>query len=514
MRVYLNVAGTTFLFGLISVSSLLGELRIPSVFSDHMVLQRDKPIQIWGWAESGESIDVHIGKNHTQTSANEKGRWIAMLNPMSAGGPHELSIEGADEKFVRTDILVGEVWIGSGQSNMFWWLKQSLNGVEAIKNSDISELRLFSVETNPTRHPANDVKGSWVRSTPATSPDFSAVLYYFGLQLYRELGIPVGLIHSSYGGTRVEPWTPLDVYPEGPERDRFLAAANEGIATFEEEMRGYGNALIDWEAEYSRANLEGRPAPQKPREPNLRYVNGALYNGMIHPLIPISIRGAIWYQGESNLTNGLAYGEKFHDLIRGWRNAWKQGDFPFYYVQLAPFNYTQFNITKSTNPKLLPMIWEAQTSALTLPNTGMVVTTDVGNLMDIHPRNKKVVGKRLADLAMAKTYGKTDRVYSGPIYKSHRIEKNEIIISFHHIGSGLRAGDGKELSWFETAGEDRVFYTAKARIVGDEVVVSSDHVQVPVAVRFAYHESAEPNLFNREGFPAAPFRTDSWEISQ
>ncbi len=514
MKNSLRIWRTVFLLGVISTTSLHGELRLPALFTDHMVLQRGEPIRIWGWAEPGEEVSVGIGDNKTEDISDERGYWSAVLPPMEAGGPYEIEITGGSEEITRGDVLVGDVWVCSGQSNMFWKLKQSDNGAIAIRDSNIPELRLFSVERNATRYPVKDVIGHWSRSNPETSPEFSAVAFYFGSEIQVELGVPIGLIHSSWGGTRVEPWTPPTGYPEGEARDGFLSTIEEGVGVYEESMQAYGNDLLNWEKAKTQALLEGRQTPDKPREPSLRRVSTNLYNAMINPLVPFSIRGVIWYQGEANRNDRLAYTEKFQALIRGWRNVWGQGDFPFYFVQLAPFNHSLIPRVKTPSPLTLPLIWEAQENALILPNTGMATITDVGNLNNIHPTNKQTVGHRLGQLALAKTYGRVGLVFSGPHYQSHRVEEDRVHILIENTGRGLISRDGKELDWFEIAGADQQFYPAKAKFEDNEVVVTSEKVETPVAVRFGFHESAEPNLFNREGFPAVPFRTDSWEVPQ
>ncbi len=514
MRNIFRIYGTAFLLGVIWASTLQGELRLPALITDHMVLQRGKPIHLRGWAEPGEKITVGIAENRDDAVADGFGRWSATLPAMDAGGPYELEIVGRNEEITRNDVLVGDVWVGSGQSNMYWKLRQSEDGATAIANSDIPGLRLFSVDKNASRYPVGDVVGHWSRSNPETTPEFSAVAFYFGREIHLEIGVPVGLIHSSWGGTRVEPWTPPSAYPEGEARDGFLSPIDEGIGVYEELMHAYGSVMLKWEKERAHALIEGNQPPAQPGRPTLRRVNTHLYNGMIHPLIPFPISGAIWYQGEANRNDRLAYAEKFQALIRGWRNVWKQGNFPFYFVQLAPFNYSQIPRVNTPSPLTLPLIWEAQESALALPNTGMVTITDVGNLDNIHPVNKETVGHRLSQLALAKTYGRAGLVIYGPRYKSHRVEEGRMHILFEETGGGLESRDVEELSWFEIAGPDRRFYPANAKIDGNEVVVMSEKVESPVAVRFGFHESAEPNFVNREGLPTVPFRTDNWEIPQ
>ena len=320
---------------------------------------------------------------------------------------------------------------------------------------------------------------------------------------------PIGLINTSWGGTRIEPWTP----PEGFESVPALSSITEEIKDMKNDYRiQFSDKLKqveDWIAE-SREVLENdgvilqMPENIHPLTPHQRPT--ALYNSMIHPFVPFAIRGALWYQGESNMGEGMMYHEKMKALINGWREIWGQGDFPFYFVQLAPHNYSgdRHDATR------LPRFWEAQAATMALPNTGMVVITDVGNIRDIHPRNKQDVGLRLALWALAKDYGKTDLVYSGPLYKSMKVEGNTIRLSFDHVGGGLMARDETPLTWFQIAGEDKQFVEAVAEVDENTVVVSSDSVESPVAVRFGWHEIAEPNLVNKEGLPASPFRTDSW----
>jgi sialate O-acetylesterase len=423
------------------------DVKLPAVFGSHMVVQRDVPLPVWGAAEPGEEVSVQLDDDKTTAKADEKGRWKVTLPARKADGkPHVLTISGKN-KIELTDILVGEVWVGSGQSNMEWSLAASLKGKEAIEAAGKrSDVRLFHVPKTQVKEPASDVKAEWKVCSPETVPQFSAVLYFFGQRLAYELGVPVGLINSSWGGSPIEPWTVT--------------------------------------------------------EKN----SGQMYNGMIAPLIPFPIRGVIWYQGETNVLvkNGLKYRDKMEDLIKGWRKQWGS-DFPFYYVQIAPWrNYANGE---------LPALWEAQCAALKIPNTGMVVTTDlVDNIADIHPKNKLDVGIRLAFWALAKTYGKNSiGVYSGPLYKGMEIEKDSIRLKFAHVGDGLASRDGEPLREFEVAGDDGKFFPADATIDGQTVLVRSKDVPAPRQARFGWRTEANPNLMNKAGLPASPFRTKDWQ---
>jgi len=448
-------------------------LRLPKVIGSGMVLQREMEVPIWGWAAPLQKVTVRLvpsepgspqavkltGSEQTAT-ADANGKWMVKLPAMKAGGPHKMTITAAGkaETIELTDILVGEVWVCSGQSNMEWAVSNSYHSKTEIPAANYPQIRLFHVPKVAQAQPADDVNASWKACTPQTVPGFSAVGYFFGREIHKELKVPVGLINASWGGSAIQPWTPAEGY-----------------------------ALVP-------AFVEGKI--KNTGEPGM-------YNGMIHPLIPFAVRGALWYQGESNMGGAPTYCERMKALILGWRKVWGQGEFPFYFVQLAPF--------AGHRGDLLPIMWEQQTETLGVPNTGMAVITDlVDNVHDIHPKNKVDVGKRLALWAMAKTYGRKDLVYSGPLYKSMSVRGNKIIISFDHVGGGLVSRDGKPLTWFTIAGKDRTFVEAKAEIVGNTVEVSSDKVGEPAAVRFGWGNIPLPNLMNKEGLPASPFRTDRW----
>jgi len=429
------------------------DVRLPGVFGDHMVLQRDRPVRVWGWAEEGEKVAVAIDTQRAETVAGKDGRWSVTLGAMKAGGPHKLTVRGTNT-IELADVLIGEVWFCSGQSNMAYGVVKSLNHDKEIAAADHPNLRLFTAPNAESKEPRDDLKAPWLVCSPKTVSYFSAAAYYFGRELQAKLKVPVGLIVSAVNGTRIEPWTNA-----------------AGVSSVRE--------------------LDGKDEAK----------DGALYNAMVHPLTKLPIRGVIWYQGEGNVGDGLWYYHRMRALIQGWRKAWGQGDFPFYYVQLTPLNWG--GKPKEQHAEL----WEAQAEALRIPNTGMAVTNDIGNIGDAHPKNKQEVGRRLASWALSHTYGEKGIAYSGPVYRSKSIEGERIRLRFDH-GHGLASRDKKPLSWFTVAGVDGKFLPAKAEIDGDTVVVSSGEVKQPVAVRFAWHQNAEPNLMNAAGLPTSAFRTD------
>lgn len=485
------------------------EVTLPNIFGDNMVLQRGMPIPIWGWATAGEEVTVTLQDTDytVQTTADAKGNWRTKLPAMSAGGPYILHV-AASNTLELTNVMFGEVWICSGQSNMEWPVRASKDSEAEIAAADYPLIRLFNIPHKASGLLVPDVEAEWHPTTPETIPNFSAVAYAFGRKLYNTLDVPIGLINTSWGGTRIEPWTPPVGFDSVPALESISNDIQDIHAKYRAELPERIAQIEAWIAATREALETGEvitPMPDN-RHPLTHHARPTgLYNGMVHPLVPFAMRGAIWYQGESNLRDGMLYHEKMKALINGWRAVWNQGDFPFYFVQLAPFTYGG-----GASPYFLPEIWEAQTATLALANTGMAVTTDIGNLRDIHPRNKQEVGRRLALWALAKTYGREDITYSGPLYKSMAVDGNTIRLNFNSIGSGLMARDSEPLTWFEIAGEDKNFVKADATIEGDTIVVSSDAVTQPVAARFGWHQTAEPNLVNKEGLPASPFRTHPW----
>lgn len=445
-------------------------IKLPSIIGNGMVLQRDREVPLWGWDEPGTKVKVTMGAAEVSAQAGADGRWQVLLPATKAGGPHTITIQGTDSKTIE-DVLFGEVWLCSGQSNMEWTVNRSNNPEEERAAGNFPLIRHIKIPHVPAATPQTDVASSgWKATTPQTAGDFTAVGYFFARHLHQELdGVPIGLIGSNWGGTRIEPWTP----PIGFQQVPALKNIADNLANF----------------------------PQKKEDGSLNHQTPlALYNGMIAPLVPYGIRGALWYQGESNNGEGMLYFEKMKALIAGWRSLWKDETMPFYFVQLAPYRY-------GGEPTRLAGIWEAQAAALTIPHTGMAVTADIGDVKDIHPRNKQDVGKRLALWALVKDYGKKDLVYSGPLYRSASVEGNKIRVHFDHVGGGLVSRDGEALTHFEIAGAGGEFVPAQAEIDGETIVVSADGVSEPKAVRFAWHQEAEPNLSNEAGLPASPFRS-------
>ena len=499
------------------------EVTLPRVIGSNMVLQRDMEAPIWGWASAGEEVTLTLSAeaegvepvSTTTVIADAEGNWQTKLPAMAAGGPYTLRIKGSNI-LELTNVLFGEVWVCSGQSNMQWAVRVSKDSEAEIAAANYPNIRLFYVPRVAAGLLQKNIAADWHETTPETVENFSAVAYYFGRKLYKNLDVPIGLINTSWGGTRIEPWTPPAGFATVPALAAISKEIQEAHANYRAQLPEKMKEVEVWIAETRKALETGAQLTRMPenRHPLRHHTRPTgIYNSMVHPLVPYAIRGAIWYQGESNLREGMRYHKKMQALINGWRKVWGQGDFPFYFVQLAPFNYTKrFNYSgPDTGHFFLPRIWEAQAATLALPNTGMAVTTDISNLTDIHPRNKQDVGRRLALWALAKDYGRDDVTYSGPLYKAMAIEGNTIRLTFDHVGSGLTSRDEKPLTWFEIAGEDKQFVEAQATIDGDTVVVSNDAIENPVVVRFGWHESAEPNFVNKEGLPASPFRTDSSE---
>jgi sialate O-acetylesterase len=490
------------------------DIRMPNVFGSHMVLQREKPIIIWGWANPGETVTVQLGSESRSTRANERGEWKVELPAMAEGGPFTLTVSGSST-VTYDDVMVGEVWLCSGQSNMEFGMGMVNNSTQEIAAADHPGIRLLLVQRNWLGQPTNDIVGTWKICTPQSVTEggwngFSAVGYFFGRELNQKLGVPVGLIESDWGGTRIESWTP----PEGFAKVRALKDEYKRVEAGDPHNPVHKELLAKTLGEYDQWHAAARAAmaaetvvPALPKYPEeLQGPQGlqqatALYNGMIHPLAPFAMRGAIWYQGEANESEGMKYCERMKALIAGWRKVWGEGEFPFYFVQIAPWNY-------GDNPHNLARLWEAQTVAAdTIPNTGMAVVNDIGNLKDIHPKDKQDVGHRLALLALARTYGQRDLVDSGPTFKSMKIEGNTIRVKFDNTGSGLASRDGGPLIDFEIIDADNGgFVKADAQIDGDSVVLSAPGVTHPVAMRFAWSGLDEPNLMNREGLPAGAFR--------
>ncbi|TRX37757.1 sialate O-acetylesterase [Flavobacterium restrictum] len=619
-------------------------VRMPLLFSDGMVLQRNKPIPVWGWAAANEKIAVHFNKQTKIITADATGKWILRLDSEKAGGPFELTITSKN-KIVIKDVLVGEVWICSGQSNMEFQMYKTMNAKVEMDDSDYPMIRHFGVAQDLSGTPKEDLKqGKWVVANKENIKDFTAVGFFFAKKIYAELKVPIGIINTSWGGTCVETWTSRQAFEKSDDfkamiadvptididslsksyakamrervekiQDSKVSADGENtFKTLECNDSNWGELNVPglWENQplgdldgvvwmRKTITLSAEDAKKeailylsKIDDEDITYVNGIevgsntiwetkrvysvpatilkegvnviavrvvdnsggggiygdaadlkltlgnkilplegkwkykvivvktalspnsypslLYNAMVNPLIPYAFQGVLWYQGEANVWRAKEYKTAFPLLINDWRTQWNQGNFPFYFVQLSTFN--EFNGNSKVGSRWAELR-ETQTQTLQLPNTGMAVTTDIGNAKDIHPTNKQDVGLRLAVIALNNNYGKK-RVYSGPTYKSQEVKGDQIILTFDNLGSGLSTSDQNGiLKGFEIAGADKVFYTAKAIIKNNKVIVYSQMVQNPIAVHYGWaDDDTEINLFNKEKFPASPFRTDDWEM--
>ncbi len=483
----------------------IAQITMPAIFGDHMVLQQKQSNPIWGWTSAGETVRVSIhGQSHT-TEADENGYFKIMLKPLPVGGPYQLHVEGEKSSFYFDDVLVGEVWICSGQSNMAWAL-QNTNAAElSIASANYPDIRIITVPRVGTQEPQPDFEGVWDVCSPQTIKDFSAVGYLFGRRLHNTLGVPIGLIDNAWGGSAAEAWIKRDVLETDGRFDELMAWWKEQEQTFDHqsEIDAWEKELAAWES--------GDQEEPRPRRPNNILIGNHrpanIYNGVLHPTIGFGIRGVIWYQGESNATRAAQYRDLFPLMIEHWRDEWGQGDFSFYYVQLADFMSESDQPEESTWAELR----EAQTMTLNkVNNVGQAVIIDVGEGRDIHPRNKQTVANRLARLALAKDY-QFDLQFAGPSYQRMKIEDNKIILTFNQVGKGLYAFDTQEPQGFAIAGDDQKFVWAEAKIIGlNEMEVWSDVVQNPVAVRYGWANNPVCNMYNRDGLPMTPFRTDEW----
>lgn len=487
---------------------VLADVTLPAIIGPNMVLQAGMQVPIYGWADAGEKVTVRFRDQAKSCIVDRTGRWCIRLAPMAADGPNELTIIGKNT-ITLANVLVGEVWVCSGQSNMAWPVRASNNAEAEIAAANYPRIRLFTVALRPSLKHESDTQGSWVECSPQTVPNFTAVGYFFGRILHEELNVPVGLINSSWGGTACEAWTSREALEGDPSFRPVLQRWSAAVRAYPEDKTAYEAARADWKRRADEAKAKGEPftehAPSPPLFEQKQHMPGGLFNGMISPLVPYAIRGVIWYQGESNVGRAYAYRRLLPTMIRDWRDHWGQGPFAFLIVQLANF------MARKDEP--LDSAWaelrEAQTmTAQTVENTSQAVTIDIGEENDIHPKNKQDVGKRLALIALARTYGKGIE-YSGPMYHSMTVEGNKIRIKFTHA-DGLTAKNGGPLKGFAIAGDDKRFVWAEATIDGSTVVVSSPQVPRPVAVRYNWADNPEGNLYNSAGLPACPFRTDKW----
>ena len=632
---------------LFNTIGVFANIKLPRIFGDNMVMQRDQPSYIWGWADPKEKITVRFHSQVKKTTADKSGKWKITLDPEAAGGPFQINVAGKNTININ-NVLIGDVWICSGQSNMEWTLRNSNNAQLEISAANYPQIRHFKVPNTVAAEPKDDITGGeWKICSPETAADFTAVGYFFARELVKELNVPVGLLNTSWGGTHSETWTSREAFENSDEFKTMIAGlpklnfdsiARQRTAATRKRIEGLQGPLdniatevpswrtmtIDdskwpvmkvpglWEQQ-APGDLDGVVWLRKSFEVNAAdagkeavidlstiddadetYVNGSrvgatsgynikrkytipagtlkegrniiaikvsdssggggiygdaaevkitiggrsqplsgdwkykveavnnasgavgpnsyptlLFNAMVNPLIPFAMKGVIWYQGESNAGRAYQYRQAFPLMISDWRKHWKQGDFPFYFVQLASFSASNGDSRKGSSWAELR---EAQTMTLQLPNTGMAVTTDIGEPKDIHPRNKQDVGKRLALVALNKTYGR-NITSGGPVYQSMKVDGNKVIISFTNVGGGLVSKDKYGyLKGFEIAGSDQQFQYAKALIEGDKVIVYQEGISNPAAVRFGWADDAsDNNLFNKEGLPAVPFRTDNWK---
>jgi sialate O-acetylesterase len=492
--VALSLAGTAIAFA---------EVKPNQLFSDHAVLQSGMPVPVWGTADPGEKVTVTLGKRRQSTTASADGRWMVKLGKLTPGGPFVMNITGKNTVTIN-DVLVGEDWVGSGQSNMAFTVSVKAASFAGMQDEDkeiaaanYPQLRIFMATTRKSYEPQSDIQGEWKIATPENAPAFSAVAYLFGRNLNQALKQPVGMVVVAFGASTAESWISRPVVSVDPEMKPMLTHFDD-LYNF---YRTHPGATTD-QAPPAPQTINSRPGKPGPlRDPvQDQHQPTVLYNGMLHPIIPFAMRGVIWYQGES-IVGGKAgvalYPHVMETLVKSWRAEWGEGDFPFYCVQLPPLKNTSNN----------PMVREGQARLLALPNTGMAVTLDVGDPANVHPKNKEPVGDRLSRIALANVYGMKVE-FSGPVYKSARAEGSNIVVSFTHA-DGLAGKDGP-LQWFQVAGADGKYVDAIATVQDTTVVVHSDQVSAPVFVRYAWDNYPQgANLMNGAGLPAAPFRTDS-----
>ena len=549
-----NFTAIFFCF-LLAAGSSQAKVRLPAVFSDHLILQRKAEVSVWGWADVDEKITVEFAGQKKSAIADAHGKWLVKLDSLAASAePCELTVTGKDSSVKISDVLVGDVWLAGGQSNMGFPLNSAHNAKEELPKATDPLLRFFRVKTKTAAEPQNDCTGNWELSTPETAKNFSGVAYFFAREIRRDQNVPVAVLQAPWGGTDIETWISLEGLRENPALKNPLTRWEKALADYQKiladptPVKNYENDLKQWQKEVQPAfdaatkkynadkdagkEVGPKPQPTRPeptnpdpmgmpspsRRPSTPTVN---FNGMIAPLVPYAIRGVIWYQGENNGARGLEYRELFPRLIEDWRNHWTKSrgeDFQFLFVQLPCNGKDPAPVAESG----WPWLREAQLLALQkVPRTGMAITIDVGDPNNVHPTDKIDVGERLALVAQKKVYGE-DVVASGPLFQDFKIEGNKIRIHFSETGSGLTIGQQPwlargntafpkdQLIGFFIAGEDKKWFAADAKIEGESVIVCSDSVSKPVAVRYGWANSPRCNLYNKEGLPASPFRTDDW----
>jgi len=507
------------------------DVTLPAIFSDHIVLQADASVPVWGWAEPGEKVTVTFAGQTKSYTTGADGKWMVRFGKLKCGEATTMTVKGKNSIAIN-DVLVGEVWLGSGQSNMAMTVNRAKDFDKEKAAANLPKIRHFRESSGAAPTPQEKCSGKWELCSPDTVGGFSATAYFFGRELHRKLGAPVGLINSSVGGTPVEAWTSLLAQKDFAELKPLFESWEKKQAAWDPEKAkaAYEKQLAAFKEAVKKAKADGGKAlrpPRQPVEPRLdAWKPGNLFNGKIAPLVPYAIRGAIWYQGESNAGQGHLYYLQLSTMVKDWRARWGQGDFPFAWVQLPNFHAAQKEPIEDTGWVL---VREGMLKTLELPNTGMAITTDIGEANDIHPVNKQDVGKRLAMWALADVYKQKGVASSGPIACGHKINGSEVTITFKHADGGLVVNAGGAMvtpreEWpsvwpeggfgqirgFAVAGADKKWHRAAAKIIGNTVVVKSPEVKQPVAVRYAWADNPDCNLFNRAGIPASPFRTDDW----
>lgn len=535
MKFFLRIA-CCYLFFLLNHECLNAAVKLPAIIGDHMVLQRDMKVPLWGWADPGEKIQVFFKNKVFRTVANNDGKWSCKLNSYKAGGPYEMAIKGDKTQIAIKNIIIGDVWIASGQSNMEFPIQKDQYGPEAIEKGTDSLIHIFFVPMDFKLQPQKDIaplptgslNGKWIVCTREmllndlwASHGFSAIGYYFASQMRIHQRCPVGIIGTYVGGTPAQAWTSISGLKQEPvfvnyisRHEDLVEHLDEAKLSYPQKISAYNDALKQWNNEAGNPKRSVKP-PQAPTPPEGGfYAPGNLYNAMIAPIVHYGIKGVLWYQGESNANNlndAVMYKQLFPLMIKDWRNNWGQGNFPFLFVQLANFHPAALMPAEG----LWPWVREGQLKALSVPETGMAVTTDIGEANNIHPKNKRDVALRLSLAARHVAYGE-NLVFSGPIFKSMKREGNKIRLSFNHTGSGLTTGISSQtsetnLKGFAIAGPDQKFRWANAVVEGNEVVVSAGGITNPAAVRYNWADNPAGNLCNKEGLPASPFRTDNWK---
>ncbi len=494
------------------------DVKLPALISDNMVLLQDAKANVWGTADAGEKVTVKLGDKTASAAADENGKWSVKLEGLAPGSGKDMTVAGKNTITVK-NVAVGEVWIASGQSNMEFGLQGANNSAQEIAAAKFPDIRVFTVTKKGSTTPLDDCTGKWEVATPETAGHFSAVGYFFARELHQKLKQPIGLIHTSWGGTPCETWIPESGMKSN---ETFGAHWQKKVAAYPAAKALYDQQLASAKEATEKAKAEGKPAPHGPRLPegpeNFSGMPSGLYNGMIAPVAPYTIRGAIWYQGESNAGpnnrgNMELYGQLFPVMILSWRYEFAkaqnvprdEAEFPFLFVQLANFQKRFEQPTDS----YWAQIREAQFGTLEVPRTGMALAIDVGEANDIHPKNKQEVGHRLALSALAQVYFQ-EMEYSGPLYSGMQIEEGKVRLNLANA-QGLKTTDGGPIKGFALAGEDRKFHWAKAEIEHDHIVVSCAEVPSPVAIRYGWADNPEVNLVNGAGLPASPFRSDKWK---